>query len=176
LGATGCGNSPENKWLRAATKNDVGVIAEFLNTQSVGVNYRHEATGTALGSASALGHVELVKLLLDRGADPNIANKYGLTPLLSAAYHGSDAIVAMLIRAGADVDAAEREYGYTPLGTAARKGHIETVRLLLDAGADRRITTYTGKTPYQLAIENRHGAVATLIANPPRSSGQAAQE
>jgi hypothetical protein len=74
---------------------------------------------------------ETVELLLRAGANPNGSNG---TPTLSAAALRSPRLVALLISAGADPNAAD-SFGNTPLMTAAWAGSAESVRLLLEAGA-----------------------------------------
>jgi ankyrin repeat protein len=77
--------------------------------------------------------VRSVDLLLDRGADPNIANDVGATALMWGV--GDEAITRLLLERGANPNAAS-EQGQTPLGIAAgRFGSSRGVRLLLDSGA-----------------------------------------
>ena len=52
---------------------------------------------TALMMASANGHTEIVKLLLDKGADVNVKNTYGITALFMASVHGHTEIVKLLL-------------------------------------------------------------------------------
>jgi hypothetical protein len=58
----------------------------------------------------------------------------GYTPLQTAARHGRGEVVALLIKKGADVNAADG-YGYTPLHLAAEGGHLDVVKRLVTAGA-----------------------------------------
>jgi hypothetical protein len=62
-------------------------------------------------------------------------SKYGWTPLMLAASHGHQSLVALLLDLGADVNAVSEQHGYTALALAAQKGFINTVQKLLDAGA-----------------------------------------
>ena len=64
----------------------------------------------------------------------NVVAKDGNTPLHSAAAGGSEPIVKLLLRHGADVQSYNKE-GRTPLHRAAQFGHPETVRALIYAGA-----------------------------------------
>ena len=73
-------------------------------------------------------------LLLQAGANVNVANVNGQTPLMAAARNGHIGAVRLLLEAGADVNAANAK-GQTALMGAAQSGHIEAVRLLLDADA-----------------------------------------
>ena len=90
--------------------------------------------------AAALGQVEVVRYLLQHGADAN-APMHMQTPLQLAALQGSTEVIDLLIASGAkldDIDAPKmfdsHEY-FSPLATAAAYGRLEAVRRLLDKGA-----------------------------------------
>ena len=72
---------------------------------------------------------------MDRGADVNVADKWGNTPLSTAVMASHVACVKRLIVAGADVNVADKE-GVTPLMWAANRGSVPIVKLLLERGAD----------------------------------------
>ena len=91
---------------------------------------------THLYWASAQGEIDLVRLLLGEGADPNERSPDGEgTPLCAAACHGDTEIVRELLDHGADPNLKEDEW-FTPLRWAASNGHLETALVLLDRGAD----------------------------------------
>lgn len=79
--------------------------------------------------------IEMVRLLLAAGADPN---RYGSgdTPLYSAASQGAAELVGLLLEAGADPNPPTRRWETSPLAAATRSGHTEVIRLLEDAGAE----------------------------------------
>ena len=85
--------------------------------------------------AAYRGNTEVLKVLLDAGADPNIADGYGNSPLHWAAKQGLERIAQLLIKSGADVNSTDK-CGQTPLYWAARVGHRDVVKVLLSAGAD----------------------------------------
>ena len=104
--------------------------------------------GTALMRAAFSGDVELVKLLLSRGADPHIVSRDNETSLMAACGTGfingyskgrSAAerleVVKLLVQLGEDVNAADN-YGITPLMVAANLGELPIVLYLMDQGAD----------------------------------------
>lgn len=75
---------------------------------------------------------DLVKMLLDSGADPNAKSASGGTPLHTAGFTGNVTVVRMLLEAGADANATDGK-GFTPLDHAREKGHSEAAALLHDA-------------------------------------------
>ena len=87
--------------------------------------------------AATGGHLEVVRTLLEVGADKDKATTdTGATPLFTAAVIGHLEVVRTLLEAGADKDKASTDTGATPLFMAAENGHLEVVRTLLEAGAD----------------------------------------
>jgi tetratricopeptide (TPR) repeat protein len=90
---------------------------------------------TALWQAAANGHLDIVKVLLESGANVNIQHKsLGVTALWMAAREGHTEIVKLLLAAGADVKAGAKDT-YTPLEIAKEKGHTEIIKLLKEYGA-----------------------------------------
>lgn len=76
-----------------------------------------------------------IESLLARGADLNLADSGGWTPLIASAMGGDEAICALLLERGADI-AARDSQGLTAFGWAARGKYIAVMRLLLEQGAD----------------------------------------
>ena len=119
---------------------------------------------TALGLASFFGHLSLVKLLLDKGANPNIAsnNQFKVAPIHSACAISNYEIAKLLIQHGADVDAKQMQ-GNTPLHSAAHNGQTTLATLLLDNGADINARNDKGETPLFMANEKNFQEIANLI-------------
>ena len=99
----------------------------------------------------------IARALVDAGApvSAKATNDMAVTPLNSAAAAGANEVAAVLIAAGADVDATMAG-GYTPLHAAAANGNAELVDLLLEHGADPARRTPDGQTPADLAAERGH--------------------
>jgi ankyrin repeat protein len=87
---------------------------------------------TALHAATARHNTALIRLLLERGADPNAPQEAGFVPLHEAAAHGNRAIAELLIAHGARVDAGDVN-GKTPAQLAAERGHDDFARWLQSA-------------------------------------------
>jgi len=100
------------------------------------VNARDITSGdTGLHIVVARSDVLWVRFLLQRGADPNIRNKKGLTPLqLATSLSFTDGVEA-LIKGGASVNVSDQT-GETPLISAVHARNVAMVRLLLEKGAD----------------------------------------
>lgn len=82
------------------------------------------------------GDIETMNLLIDAGVDVNIPNINGITALMVAASRGRLDIMAMLLRAGANIHQEDSMGGNTALCYAAKFGNIKSLRFLLEAGAD----------------------------------------
>ena len=101
----------------------------------------------------------LLSLRLDQGANVNVKNKKGQTPLhlvmLDSWYSEEDrlAVTRVLMELGADANAQDGYYT-TPLHLASRLSSFEMAWILLENGADRNMKDNDGKTPFQLARES----------------------
>lgn len=121
----------------------------------------------SLHDASASGDIDGVRSLLANGADVNEAKGAPpciRTPLAIAAANGHLAIVRLLLRANADVDAELAGSG-TALLHSCYAGQVAPAEALLTAGAGFRSAqrAYWGQTPLQLACSRGNTAVAELI-------------
>ncbi len=153
-------------------ENDFDLIErEFQNGADVNGFYPLNAPGrkTLLSKAIAVTNVEMVRFLLERGANPNLGTLGGYAPLHSAANFDSVEITKMLIAAGADVN-AQCPNGITPLRIAAGREQKEIVDLLLQAGADIDLPEKNGYSPLAaLVLNEQDDMVAFLLergANP----------
>ena len=92
------------------------------------------------------GDLERVRQLIRYGLDVNRGNRYGVTPLMWAAFCGQDQVVYELIRAGADVNGKGKDK-QTALHCASWCGHYSIVKTLTEAGANPNEKDVLGVTP-----------------------------
>jgi ankyrin repeat protein len=85
--------------------------------------------------AASEGHADVVRALLDGGADVNARSMGQFTPIMFAARAGDIGLVRMLLTAGADINANAAD-GSTPLLVAVFRGHVDLAKALLEAGGD----------------------------------------
>ncbi len=120
------------------------------------VHERYTSDLTLLHALAGQGNLAMVELLLQMGADPNVQNYLGQTPLYwvgngSPGVDGAE-VVHVLVRHGAHVNAQEKLKHCTPLHMAARRGNIAVAAALLDCGAEREALDKLGETPLHRAV------------------------
>ena len=98
--------------------------------------------------------VESCREKLASGSDPSSANPMGQTALHIAAIWGSMGVGALLIEAGATIEAANKMGGITPLMCAAQRGRTEFARLLLARGADPKTQDDSGRVAFMFAEDD----------------------
>lgn len=119
---------------------------------------------TPLGFAVFFSQPEIVKALLDAGADVNLPSRETMkvTPLASAAAAKQTEIARVLIANGANVN-ARAAGGHVPLHEASANGNLDLVKLLIASGAAVNAKTDDGKTPLDFAIEYKRDDVVDLL-------------
>eukprot|EP00947_MAST-08B_sp_MAST-8B-sp1_P000861 g861.t1 len=151
--------------MRAVGQNDAALVSHLVAC-GVDVDIRDKKGQSAVWLACKQGNADIVRLLLEGGAELNEADiQYGSTPLYIAAANGLGEIVTLLIGAGAKVDQARPDDGgWTPLLIAAWEGRGEIVTLLIGAGANvDQATTDTGATPLCMAAKEGNGEIVALL-------------
>jgi ankyrin repeat protein len=148
----------------AAAIGDVRVVRTLLSSDRASVDDRGPVGYTALHFAAYFGQLEVARLLLGRGADPNAValNESRVTPLHSAVAAQHRDTASLLMALGASPNAVQHG-GWTPLHSAARNGDEAIADMLLLRGADATRMSDDGKTPIDLAVENGHAALAGIL-------------
>ena len=123
--------------------------------------------------AAKRGSVDLVESLLQ--ADPALIgarDKDGSTPLHCATWKGHQAVVELLLRSGADVNAHNQNshWGTTALHAAAHANQAAMAQLLIEHGADVNAKDMEGRTPlFHTAFHQAAAAAKVLKENGARS-------
>lgn len=121
---------------------------------------------TPLLVACFLGHAEIVRALLDAGANPRI-NDYLLkaTPVHKAAYAGRpEALLALREQGGGEINAQGPYNGYTAMHDAVWHGHSDALEVILDwPGARFDLRGFDGRTAEELARDLGYTDMASMI-------------
>lgn len=101
-------------------------------------------------------------LLIEKGADVNAVNMYGVTPLSLACRSDRESLVRLLITHGAR-SSLDLGFSSTPLHDACRRGNEVIIRSLLQNGADINARNENNDTPLALALRKGHVSIARLL-------------
>lgn len=144
--------SSSYEFLKAVRDREGGKATEFLNEPGTTVvNTRDQSTGeTALHIVVQRRDQLWTRFLLDRGANPNLADKNRVAPLAIAAGLGFIEGVEALLKAGARIDQTN-DAGETPLISAVHRRDIGIIRLLLKNGANPDRTDNSGRSAREYA-------------------------
>ena len=108
---------PAKEIIKASKSGNVARVKELLTMDAALVGARDTDGSTPLHCATWKGHLDVVKLLLEAGAEVNAQNEnshWGTTPLHAAAHANQAAIAELLINQGADLNAKDMN-GQPPL-------------------------------------------------------------
>ncbi|HEX6267134.1 MAG TPA: ankyrin repeat domain-containing protein, partial [Burkholderiales bacterium] len=104
-------------------------------------------SNSVLNRAVEGGNPEVVKSVLQAGADPNARGETGMTPLMMAAFFGKPSIIDVLLDHGADPGLIENRRRDTALLIAVNRGHTGVVRSLINGKVDANQGSEWGRSP-----------------------------
>ncbi|VDD87028.1 unnamed protein product [Enterobius vermicularis] len=128
------------------------LLAYDVNVVAKTTDEKHLSQWTLLHIASSAGYLNLVKYLLENGADASEKGKYESTALHFASIQGHSEVIKCLLENGANVNARDFKK-LTPLHYASQNGCYEAVKCLLENGADVNAKDYKERTPFDVAKE-----------------------
>jgi uncharacterized protein len=148
----------------AAAVGNIPAVRNLLSADLAAVDDRGPDGCTALHQAARFGQMEVARLLLGRGADPNAISLDAerVTPLYSAVVARHRDTASLLLALGASANSVQHG-GETPMHAAARNGDEALIDMLLIRGADTTRAADNGKTAVDLAEANGHGALARVL-------------
>uniref|UniRef100_A0A8C1ALT7 Euchromatic histone-lysine N-methyltransferase 2 n=2 Tax=Cyprinus carpio TaxID=7962 RepID=A0A8C1ALT7_CYPCA len=134
----------------AAKLGNLEVVLLLLSTGQVDINAQDSGGWTPIIWAAEHRHIDVIRALLNRGADVTLRDKEMNVCLHWASFSGCAEIAELVLNAGCPLTSIN-QHGDTPLHIAAREGYIDCVTLFLSRGADIDIMNKEGDTPLSLA-------------------------
>ena len=174
---------------QAACKGQFTKVKELIERKGIDLDELSPKGETAIYLAACNGHLKVVKLLAEAGADKvfpptfflffsiisfpddalllillqNIANSVGQTPLFEAVWRGRDDVALYLIEQGADLEKANYKLA-CPLFMAAQCGRNVVAKALIAKGVDLNQVSKWKQTPLSIAVQcNQPRVVKTLV-------------
>ncbi|WP_430909087.1 ankyrin repeat domain-containing protein [Maribacter sp. 2-571] len=141
------------------------LVREQLMQPSKGLVNTYSPDGfTPLSLAAFFNRTEIAKLLLDHGADPNLAatNPSKVNALHSAVAKENYELVKLLIEKGAALDAVQTQK-VTALHSAVHRGNLQLTQLLVENGATVSVQMENGDTPIAIAQREGNKEIATFL-------------
>ncbi|KAJ3304480.1 hypothetical protein HDU93_006361, partial [Gonapodya sp. JEL0774] len=140
--------------VAAAWAGNTTTVKILLN---VGASFHLSWVEFIAWACAGHGHLEVVKLLMENGADTQVwLDEF----LHEGSSNGHTGVVRFLLNQGAEVNPGHRCYLYGPLQAAALGGHVEVVSILLDHGADIH---FSGNEALWFAVREGKAAVVRLL-------------
>lgn len=124
-------------------------------------DYLADRIGSGLMIAAWIGHLDLMRLFLDRGASIHLTNRFDEQALQLAAWRGHADGVRLLLERGAEVNRAGKQWG--ALHYAVFAGHADIARLLIAKGADVNARTPNESTVLMMAAREGHADLARAL-------------
>ncbi|KAL0275144.1 UNVERIFIED_CONTAM: hypothetical protein PYX00_003100 [Menopon gallinae] len=148
--------------MEAASAGHVGV-AKILLEYGAGINtHSNEFKESALTLACYKGHLDMVRFLLEAGADQEHKTDEMHTALMEASMDGHVEVARLLLDSGAQVNMPQDSFE-SPLTLAACGGHTELALLLIERGANIEEVNDEGYTPLMEAAREGHEEMVALL-------------
>ena len=152
-----------SKLMKAVKQGNAATVRQLIG-EGVDVNETDSSGDVPLIMAAYLGHAEVVKLLLDAGADVTAVDPgMKATALHAAAYAGRTEAAKLLIEGGVEIDKQGPKNGYTALHDAIWQNNIDTARVIIEAGANLNLKSLEGETPLEMARSRKRKEIAAMI-------------
>lgn len=107
---------------------------------------------------------EIIKFLIEKGANENALTKDKVSSLMMASFRGHLNIVEQLLKLGMDVNHAD-VYGKTAIFSACLSGNVDIIRTLIDNGADTLVSDKNGDTVLTFAKKNKFSTIVDFLSS-----------
>lgn len=158
----GAGDESENNAVVFAALSDREDMLREVLTHKIDLAARGGLGMSTLGTATVHSSLQALERLLRAGADPDVADSSGVTPLASTLRLGRPQLATRLLAAGADPRRADPE-GITVLHIAAEHEDAQMATALLDHGADPNTLDQEHRSVLFVALLNHHPQVAAVL-------------
>lgn len=156
-----CFNSKAQSIFDHVRNGNLEAVKQTLKQSPDSVNAINEAGNSVLVIASYKGQVEIVKLLLKKGADPNLSSAEG-SPILAAVFKSDLAIAKLLLKKKVSLTAVGRD-GNSALHYAVLNKDLEMVKLLVKYNIDPTIKNADGQTALSLAEAEKQELIIKFL-------------
>ncbi|CAH0046319.1 unnamed protein product [Clonostachys solani] len=154
----------ETLLVGAVRGGSLDAVELLMNAGLEPISYPRQS---ALAYAAMIGREDMVRLLVERGANIGSIDTFHKTPLCHAVENGRTSVVRLLIEMGAasaDHGFAKKDaYSRTPLSYASEKGYVEIARMLLRNKEALEISNQGLRTPLSFAAEKGNDSVVKCL-------------
>jgi ankyrin repeat protein len=155
--------SSTEQLMRAVKSNNAAQVAKLI-AEGAEVSRADAGGDSPLIMAAYKGYTEIVKLLLEAGAEVTALDPgMKATALHAAAYAGHADAARLLIAHGIDINAQGPYNGYTALHDAIWQNNIDAARVIIESGADLSLRSNQGETPLEMARGRHRAEIVALI-------------
>ena len=156
----------------SVARQDYRSVQELLGGGAdINVDIAHWDWGTVIQKASLGGDVQMVRLLIDHGADINASHGFYGSALQAASAGGHSQVVKILLDNGADTNALGGYHG-SAIQAASAGGHSEVVQMLLDNGADINASNGYYSSAILAALARGHSEVVQILIKHGAKAGE----
>ncbi|XP_059485425.1 uncharacterized protein LOC132202487 [Neocloeon triangulifer] len=149
---------------------DLKILTYLLSLKSVPINEMNNEGDTALLLAVKIGNIEAARILLEAGADPQLADSQGMTILhIAAKSKNANIFLEIMTFVPDTVIFCADKNGRTPLHLAAENGHISILQVLMEKGAHMSALDANGWNALHYAVKGKSDCLGWLLEKMPRS-------